>query len=120
MKNLILFTLLLLFALSHFCVAQQPQSKKPTEQITILKQEKMIMSFAKPEKMFRFSKANGAFRKPIVKMRSTIKANGVTSIDLIYPKSEQIEERKYTTKFSKSVSIHQDKNRRRKAVRRQG
>ena len=100
MKNLILFTLLLLlFALSLSVVAQQPQSKKPTEQITnSSNKKKMIMSFAKPEKMFQILEGKWRFQETDCENAFTIKANGVTSIDLIYPKSEQIEERKYTYK----------------------
>jgi hypothetical protein len=75
------------------------QSKKPTEQITNTKpKKKMIMSFSKPEKMFQILEGKWQFQVTNCQNAFTIKANGLKSLELIYPKSEKSEEQKYTYK----------------------
>jgi len=99
MKKLILFTLLFIVALSYSVVAQQPQSKKPTEQTTNTQsKKKMIMSFSKPEKMFQILEGKWHFQVTDCQSAFTIKANGLKSLELIYSKSEQSEGQKYTYK----------------------
>jgi len=99
MKNLILLTLLLIITFSLSVAAQQPQSKKPTEQTTNApNKKKMIVSFDKPEQMFQILEGKWQFQVTDCQSAFTIKANGLKTLELIYPKSENTEEQKFTYK----------------------
>lgn len=99
MKKLILFTLFLIVAFSLSVFAQKPQIKKPTEQTTNApNKKKMIMSFERPEQMFQILEGKWHTQRIDCQSPFTIKANGLKTLELIYPKSEQTEEQKFTYK----------------------